>query len=100
MKIPWLTFAAVTVLVLSTSPTLAQRYYGRGYGLDPYGRSLDPNCYRGRQQVYVCGGPRRGWRGNWRDSQRGYYRRGYGLDQYGRSTDPNCYRGRYGAYVC
>jgi hypothetical protein len=91
------TLVALSALATSVLPVAAQGYYRRAYpyGYDESGRSTDPNCYRGPNQVYVCGGRRRGF-----DDDRGYYgrRRSYGIDQYGRSTDPNCYRG--GGYVC
>jgi hypothetical protein len=92
---------AASALAASILPLTAQGYYRRGYPLDEYGRSTDPNCYRGPNQIYVCGTRRSyGYQGDHYEP-RGY-RRGpsYELDQYGRSTDPNCYRGRYGAYVC
>ena len=96
------TLVAVSVLATSVLPVAAQGYYRRAYpyGYDEYGRSTDPNCYRGPNRVYVCGGSRRSF-----DEDLGYYERpryrpSYGLDQYGRSTDPNCYRGPHGVYVC
>jgi hypothetical protein len=94
---------AASALAASILPSAAQGYYRRGnpYGYDEYGRSTDPNCYRGPNQVYVCGTRRGyGYQGDYYEQRR--YRRGpsYGYDQYGRSTDPNCYRGPYGAYVC
>jgi hypothetical protein len=96
MKVLLATLVAVSALATSVFPVDAQGYYRRGYGYDEYGRSADPNCYRGPNAVYVCGGRRHGYH----DDDRGYYghRRSYGLDQYGRSTDPNCYR--RGGYVC
>jgi hypothetical protein len=91
---------AASALAASILPSAAQGYYRRGYPYDEYGRSTDPNCYRGPNQVYVCGTPRGYGQGEYYEQRR--YRRGpsYGYDQYGRSTDPNCYRGRGGAYVC
>jgi len=73
-----------------------------GYGCDRYGRSTDPNCYRGRSGVYVCGPCESRYRGRrWSDGDdwrpRSY---GYGCNRYGRSTDPNCYRGPNRVYVC
>jgi hypothetical protein len=94
------TLVAVSALATSVLPVAAQGHYRRAYpyGYDEYGRSTDPNCYRGPNRVYVCGGSRRGY--GYDESPR--YRRGpsYGYDQYGRSTDPNCYRGPRGVYVC
>ncbi len=92
------TLITAWAITMSIMPAAAQMGYP--YGYDRYGRSLDPDCYRGPNQVYVCGPPGATLR---RDHyERRYYRRapGYGLDHYGRSTDPNCYRGPYGAYVC
>ena len=66
----------------------------QGYRCDRYGRSTDPDCYRGPRGVYVCGPCRHGG-GEWRS--RGY---GYGCDRRGRSRDPNCYRGPHREYVC
>ena len=97
MKVVLATLIAVCTLAASALPGAAQGYYREAYpyGYDGGGRSTDPNCYRGPNQVYVCGGRRRGF-----DDDRGYYgrRRSYGYDQYGRSTDPNCYR--RGGYAC
>lgn len=101
----WLAvLTAVTVFLSSALPSSAQGYRrGYPYGYDEYGRSTDPDCYRGPSQVYVCGGatPRYGGRqGDYYESRRYRGRPTYGFDQYGRSTDPNCYRGPRGAYVC
>lgn len=93
----------VAALALATSvlPAAAQGYYRRAYpyGIDQFGRSTDPDCYRGPNQVYVCGG-QRGFYDDQGYYERPHYRRRYGIDEYGRSTDPNCYRGPRGAYVC
>lgn len=97
MKFFFAMLMAISTLATSVLPAEAQ-YYQRGYpyGYDEYGRSTDPNCYRGPNQVYVCGRPRGGY-----GYERQYYRGpSYGYDEYGRSTDPNCYRGRRGVYVC
>lgn len=101
MRLLLATLIAVSTLAGSVLPAAAQGYYRRAYpypyGLDEYGRSTDPDCYRGPNQVYVCGGPPRR---SYYEYERPRYRRSYGIDQFGRSTDPNCYRGPYGAYVC
>ena len=51
---------AVSALAMSVLSVDAQGYYRRAYpyGYDEYGRSTDPDCYRGPNRVYVCGGPR------------------------------------------
>jgi hypothetical protein len=99
VKVCLATLIMVSTLATSVLPATAQGYYYREaypYGYDEFGRSTDPNCYRGPNQVYVCGRARGGYGGY----ERPRYYRGpsYGYDQYGRSTDPNCYR--RGGYVC
>jgi hypothetical protein len=84
-------FTAIALLLAVLAAQLAvtgqaHAQYWYGYQLDRYGRSTDPNCYRGRDQVYVCGYSNR--------------RRDYGYDRFGRSRDPNCYRGPNRVYVC